>query len=159
MLEYYQGILILTTNRVGCFDKAFKSRIHLAIRYPSLSEASRRVLWKTFLRKISEETANQLDSTGVLEKLATEPLNGRQIKNLVRTASALAINDEESGGNISQRHLNLALEPMKSFLDDVELEFAEVSGPSGSGPGDRASKRRRTEQSTIGPMAFEDPLG
>ncbi|KAK6222191.1 hypothetical protein QIS74_04446 [Colletotrichum tabaci] len=30
-LEYYDGILILTTNRVGTFDEAFKSRIQLAL--------------------------------------------------------------------------------------------------------------------------------
>ncbi|KAK8875224.1 hypothetical protein PGQ11_005738 [Apiospora arundinis] len=143
MLEYYQGILILTTNRVGCFDKAFKSRIHLAIRYPPLSNSSRRALWKSFLRKVSEETANELDTKGVLEKLATEPLNGRQIKNLVRTASALAINDEGSGGRVLQRHLELALEPMKRFIQDMELESAETSGSAGSKPDDHTSKRRR----------------
>ncbi|KAK8043847.1 P-loop containing nucleoside triphosphate hydrolase protein [Apiospora phragmitis] len=97
MLEYYQGILILTTNRVDCFDTAFKSRIHLAIRYPPLSISSRRVLWHAFLRKVSEQTANELKSNGALEKFASEPLNGRQIKNLIRTASALVINDEEAG--------------------------------------------------------------
>lgn len=30
MLEYYEVILILTSNRVGTFDEAFKSRIQLA---------------------------------------------------------------------------------------------------------------------------------
>ncbi|KAK6066828.1 hypothetical protein SCUP234_11884, partial [Seiridium cupressi] len=29
VLEYYEGILILTSNRVGIFDEAFKSRIQL----------------------------------------------------------------------------------------------------------------------------------
>ena len=145
MLEYYQGILILTTNRVGCFDKAFKSRIHLAIRYPSLSHSNRRVLWKTFLRKVSEETANELDTDGVLEELAAEPLNGRQIKNLVRTASALAISDEKSGGNILQDHLAMALKPMKDFLKDMESEVDEASEGTGSNQDERGSKRRRME--------------
>lgn len=27
VLEYYEGILILTSNRVGTFDEAFRSRI------------------------------------------------------------------------------------------------------------------------------------
>lgn len=31
MLEYYKGILFLTTNRIGTFDEAFKSRIHLSL--------------------------------------------------------------------------------------------------------------------------------
>jgi SpoVK/Ycf46/Vps4 family AAA+-type ATPase len=38
VLEYYQGILILMTNRVGTFDEAFKSRVQLALYYPQLSE-------------------------------------------------------------------------------------------------------------------------
>lgn len=31
MLEYYKGILFLTTNRIGTFDEAFKSRIHISL--------------------------------------------------------------------------------------------------------------------------------
>ncbi|KAI1254482.1 hypothetical protein MGN70_003886 [Eutypa lata] len=30
-LEYYDGVLILTSNRVGTFDEAFQSRIQLAL--------------------------------------------------------------------------------------------------------------------------------
>src|SRR5262249_30610823 len=33
LLEYFQGILFLTTNRVDTFDEAFQSRIHLPLRY------------------------------------------------------------------------------------------------------------------------------
>ena len=32
LLEYFQGILFLTTNRVTTFDDAFQSRIHIALR-------------------------------------------------------------------------------------------------------------------------------
>jgi hypothetical protein len=32
LLEYFQGILFLTTNRVSTFDDAFQSRIHIALR-------------------------------------------------------------------------------------------------------------------------------
>ena len=37
VLEYYEGILILTSNRVGTFDEAFRSRIQLALHYPTLN--------------------------------------------------------------------------------------------------------------------------
>lgn len=30
-LEYYSGILFLTTNRVGSIDEAFRSRIHMRL--------------------------------------------------------------------------------------------------------------------------------
>ncbi|KAL2161688.1 hypothetical protein VTH06DRAFT_8250 [Thermothelomyces fergusii] len=36
VLEYYSGILFLTTNRVGTLDEAFKSRIHVSLYYPRL---------------------------------------------------------------------------------------------------------------------------
>ncbi|KAK7697667.1 hypothetical protein SLS64_013297 [Diaporthe eres] len=45
-LEYYDGILILTSNRVGTFDEAFKSRIQVAIHYESLTKKSRRAIWR-----------------------------------------------------------------------------------------------------------------
>ena len=35
VLEYYEGILILTSNRVGTFDEAFKSGIQFALHYIS----------------------------------------------------------------------------------------------------------------------------
>lgn len=42
VLEYYDGILILTSNRVGAFDEAFKSRMQLAVHYLTLTEVDRR---------------------------------------------------------------------------------------------------------------------
>ncbi|KAK8097411.1 hypothetical protein PG984_016550 [Apiospora sp. TS-2023a] len=143
MLEYYQGILILTTNRVGCFDTAFQSRIHLAIRYPPLSQESRGKLWYTFLRNVSEQTANDLHASGALDQFAAEPFNGRQIKNLIRTAAALAINDESADGKINEDHLTMALGPMKEFLDDMKLESEERDGEAGPEVDGRVPKRRR----------------
>ena len=32
-LEYFSGIVFLTTNRIALFDKAMKSRIYLALSY------------------------------------------------------------------------------------------------------------------------------
>ena len=36
VLEYHEGILILTSNRFGTFDESFKSRIQLALHYEKL---------------------------------------------------------------------------------------------------------------------------
>jgi hypothetical protein len=41
-LDYLQGILFLTTNRVGHFDEAFKSRIHLSLGYEKLDDDTRK---------------------------------------------------------------------------------------------------------------------
>lgn len=120
MIEYYHGILFLTTNRIESFDRAFISRIHLSIYYPPLTQSSRRQLLYTFLKQTSEQSAEALSSTGVLEKLAEEPLNGRQVRNLVRTACALAFSDDSAGGYIIRRHLEMALQPMKQFARKME---------------------------------------
>jgi SpoVK/Ycf46/Vps4 family AAA+-type ATPase len=45
VLEYYQRILILTSNRVGIFDEAFKSRVQLAMHYPPLDQNGRWEIW------------------------------------------------------------------------------------------------------------------
>lgn len=37
-LEYFQGVLILTTNRDTLCDPAFESRIHIRLKYKELSE-------------------------------------------------------------------------------------------------------------------------
>jgi adenylate kinase family enzyme len=87
VLEYYEGIMFLTTNRVNCFDPAFQSRIHISLDYPDLTAESRRVIWKNFLEVSpleSQVTESQLNA------LALMSLNGRQVKNVLKTAQLLA---------------------------------------------------------------------
>lgn len=54
-MEYYRGVLFLTTNRVGQFDDAFMSRIHVIIHYKTLSIEDRRKIWEQFFDKLEEE--------------------------------------------------------------------------------------------------------
>lgn len=90
-LEYYRGIMFLTTNRAGSFDEAFKSRIHIAIKYPDLDAAARRSIWVNFLK-----TAREVHKYGVevaddeLEELSERTINGREIRNIVKSAQLLA---------------------------------------------------------------------
>jgi SpoVK/Ycf46/Vps4 family AAA+-type ATPase len=46
MVEYYEGILFLTTNRVDELDEAFINRVHVTLPYPSLNPESRSQIWK-----------------------------------------------------------------------------------------------------------------
>ena len=92
VLEYYDGILILTTNRIGTFDEAFKSRVQLALHYPPLDSQGRWEVWRNFFKSLSEAGEN-VDSEELMEKLdvlARHKLNGRQIRNTVNTAHQLA---------------------------------------------------------------------
>lgn len=92
ILEYYEGILILTTNRVGTFDEAFKSRVQLAVYYPALDTYGRRQIWRDALRSMQSEHV-KFDLSALLDRvdqLAKHKLNGRQIRNTIRSALQLA---------------------------------------------------------------------
>lgn len=49
-LEYFAGLLFITTNRVRSFDEAFQSRIHVSLRYRDLEADARRKVWRSTLR-------------------------------------------------------------------------------------------------------------
>lgn len=91
-LEYYQGILILTTNRLKTFDSAFESRIHFCLEYPDLDDNARETIWRSFVAKarLNSKVRVNLDDASVRE-LATFELNGRQIKNVVSVSQAVAM--------------------------------------------------------------------
>lgn len=81
LLEYFQGILFLTTNRVETFDDAFQSRIHVALRYGDLTTKAKRSVWKMFLEKVQAiggvQTSNFTDKD--FDTLSRHNLNGRQV--------------------------------------------------------------------------------
>ncbi|PNP56836.1 hypothetical protein THARTR1_03134 [Trichoderma harzianum] len=91
-LEYYQGILILTTNRHASFDPTFKSRIHFYLDYPNLDADTRRILWRSFMARSAASGKVTVDvAEDELEGLAEFPLNGRQIKNIMNITQIVAV--------------------------------------------------------------------
>lgn len=48
-IEYFQGVLFLTTNRKQDFDEAFKSRIHVTISYGDLSDEAQSMIWERLI--------------------------------------------------------------------------------------------------------------
>ncbi|KZT64964.1 P-loop containing nucleoside triphosphate hydrolase protein [Daedalea quercina L-15889] len=110
-LEYYRGILFLTTNRVKTFDPAFLSRIHVALSFKELTKEAKLSIWKAFLRKVSMD---DLPATE-LDDLVGRGVNGRQIKNATRTAISLA---KSRGEKLGYRHLAETLDAMEEFEND-----------------------------------------
>lgn len=109
VLEYYNGILFLTTNRVGTMDEAFKSRIHVSLYYPPLTEGQTIDIFLVNLRRLHEiETAKtaaqeghatlHIDDASILNFASShfrkhrqsERWNGRQIRNAFQVAYSLA---------------------------------------------------------------------
>jgi AAA+ superfamily predicted ATPase len=113
-LEYREGILILTSNRVGTFDEAFKSRIQVAIHYDNLTRTSRKAIWQNFFTMLesSNEDANIPELERRLNELANEEMNGRQIRNALLTARQLAKHRRE---RLDWEHLNQVMKTSATF--------------------------------------------
>ncbi|PLB42709.1 uncharacterized protein BDW47DRAFT_121810 [Aspergillus candidus] len=118
LLEYFQGILFLTTNRVETFDDAFQSRIHVALRYGDLTTKAKRSVWKMFVERVQamEGVQTAVFSDKDFDALSRHNLNGRQIKNSVRTAQALAVNERTP---LSMEHIKRVLEVAETFDHDL----------------------------------------
>ncbi|KAH8897599.1 P-loop containing nucleoside triphosphate hydrolase protein [Thozetella sp. PMI_491] len=87
VLEYYQGVIILTSNRATAIDPAFESRIDITLAYKELTEDARVQVWRNFLQKLDTECSIGEED---IVRLAAAPLNGRQIKSAIKTARILA---------------------------------------------------------------------
>lgn len=81
LLEYYNGVLFLTSNRGDDIDEAFLSRVTIPIFYENLDSAQRYNIWSKLL-----ETNNINLSEKDRKEIAEVPLNGRQIKNIAKLA-------------------------------------------------------------------------
>jgi hypothetical protein len=96
MIEYFQGTLFLTTNRVTTFDPAFQTRITAALRYEALDAAGRTKVWKNLIE--ASGLSGDLKAAGQggdvdPDALGKYPLNGRVIKNALRLSLALVISE------------------------------------------------------------------
>jgi hypothetical protein len=117
LLEYYRGILFLTTNRVESIDPAFQSRVHCALKYDALSAESRFAIWSDLLGHAAG--AGDSSTLGIdVAALATHALNGRQIKNVLQLALALC-RHEDPTQRLQQRHLDVTLEITTQFIAET----------------------------------------
>ncbi|CAN9180217.1 unnamed protein product [Alternaria sp. RS040] len=114
VLEYYEGTMFLTTNRVQTFDPAFQSRIHISLDYPGLTIDSRKTVWKNFLDSSSQE--HTIDKAQLAE-LARMDLNGRQIKNILKIARLLASRKEEK---LSRDHITVTMDVTQHLHNETQ---------------------------------------
>ncbi|KAJ2990888.1 hypothetical protein NUW58_g2732 [Xylaria curta] len=107
ILEYYNGILILTTNRVGTIDEAFESRIHIMLYYPRLTEDQTKDIFKMNIDRLKDienqkkvttgQPAIEIDEEKIIRFAKSHfrenrnaRWNGRQIRNAFQIASSMA---------------------------------------------------------------------
>ncbi|OIW31234.1 hypothetical protein CONLIGDRAFT_679961 [Coniochaeta ligniaria NRRL 30616] len=136
-MEYYSGILFLTTNRVGTFDQAFRSRIHISLYYPGLQKEATMQIWKMHLGRTQKLKGSKFkirtkeilkfakNHYMELKKAQSGSWNGRQIRNAFQTAIALAEFEASEGGSpgtnskhgieLKEQHFATVAEASKEF--------------------------------------------
>lgn len=94
-LEYYSGVLFLTTNRADVIDDAILSRCIAWIKYDVPTETERVKLWLTLGGVYGLQLVS---SKGMAERLAKrfESTTGRDIKGLIRLVTKYASNAKRS---------------------------------------------------------------
>ncbi|KAJ4416164.1 hypothetical protein N0V82_006924 [Gnomoniopsis sp. IMI 355080] len=139
VLEYYAGILFLTTNRIGDFDEAFASRIHMSLHYPALDELSTMKVFRLNLGMIKNRLKDsiKIDEDEIISAAMKHwrehtdaRWNGRQIRNACQTALALAENEAQpkgqkysiSGKSTTKVHLTLV---HLKVVSDAYLDFTK----------------------------------
>ncbi|KAF7898934.1 uncharacterized protein EAF01_008147 [Botrytis porri] len=96
----------MTTNRVNNIDSAFRSRVHLSMNYKDLDKNAREKIWRNFLwRGEDQEHHHQITDVEV-GKLADSNINGRQTKNILKTAKLLA---SHKGGLLKFEHVRTVM--------------------------------------------------
>jgi hypothetical protein len=88
LMDYFRGIMFLTTNRLEVIDEAVLSRLTLSIKYPDITKEFRKKIWLSKL----QDAAIKIDS---VEKLSDLNINGRQIRNMVRLGKIIFDNKIE----------------------------------------------------------------
>ncbi|RYO81176.1 hypothetical protein DL766_009864 [Monosporascus sp. MC13-8B] len=94
------SIIFLTTNRVSSIDHAFKSRVDLFLPYHDLTSEARRQVWGNFIGRAGKDKFDLTEES--LDKLSHLNLNGREIKNLIKSAQLLSL---KSGGKVPMDRL------------------------------------------------------
>lgn len=116
-IEYFQGVLFLTSNRVRCLDRAFHSRVSVALKYPSLNAKSRAVIWRHFMKIVTKTFSIDQDPALNLDDLTDIEINGRQIRSVMRLAASLAI--DEKSPTLTERHIRECIQISNHFEDFV----------------------------------------
>lgn len=128
VLEYYAGVIILTTNRIKSIDVAVISRIHLAIRYEDLRPDQMKSIFKYFLDQLEPD---DIQNRRRIENFVDEyghhyGLNGRQIRNVVSAALASARQKKLKGvgnGKLDEFHLKEVCEMTMEFQEQLKRQF------------------------------------
>ncbi|KAL4753229.1 hypothetical protein BDW72DRAFT_201778 [Aspergillus terricola var. indicus] len=95
LLEYYRGVLIITTGRADTTNKALKRHIHFTIHFPELNASARKQIWR---QSVARSKADAAITDKVYDRLSQLQLNGHQIQQVVKIATLLSYQQTQSLG-------------------------------------------------------------
>ena len=152
--------MFLTTNRVGQFDEAFMSRIHLQIGYDALDQDAREKIWDNNFRKLEEDKENggreikyewsAKEYVQNAKEVKALQWNGREIRNgkIILTLLTSKITDEscqafqtavdlalyDAKGKdvpiVKESHLKKVVNMSRSFKEYMKATHEDLDGKS-----------------------------
>lgn len=166
-LEYYPGVLFLTTNRPGVLDEAVKSRVHMIFKYPALGWAETMEVFRLNLRMLKRMEQDGADVLGTemmdvrdgeIEQFAyghfaekpKQRWNGRQIRNAFQIARSLAHFEYESNKSrgdpdaklyIGARHFRTVAEATMAFDEYKQITIGKSDDEHAASRMERARER------------------
>jgi SpoVK/Ycf46/Vps4 family AAA+-type ATPase len=104
MMEYYDGVLLMTTNLPDQIDPAVFSRVHICLEYKAPEARERKAIWNgmlpTELKAAILGTPDEHEE--MLQELSEIPINGREIKTVIQNAVGEALTSLTEQGTVVQ---------------------------------------------------------
>lgn len=168
-MEYFRGLLFLTTNRVGQIDDAFLSRVTVVLQYDHLTDDTRKKIWNGFFKKLQQDSerrgskSNDSDDNRKIEVdryaqkyVLNDPevkdlkWNGREIRNALQTAISLAsykaVKDGQAANivEIEEEHFKTVVNMSKKFKTYINSITSKEEGERARARQERADPRHST---------------
>jgi SpoVK/Ycf46/Vps4 family AAA+-type ATPase len=138
-LEYFKGIIFLTTNLYDTIDSAFRSRVSLHLLFTSLTPDARESVWRKFLARLptpvevkgagevknGKEPANEDNhlTDDDLKELSMWSLNGREIKTAVKMVQSWC---EHKGYGMNLARLENGIKVTSPHANKISKESADT---------------------------------
>lgn len=130
-LEYYKGIIFLTTNLYQTIDAAFRSRVSLHLLFAPLGTEAREAVWRKFLDRLptsdpglSDSQSSSSDAGAALDEGAGERGAGKRgagDEDAGPSSSMLDVSDDDlkelAAWQLNGREIKNAVKMVKSWCD------------------------------------------
>jgi hypothetical protein len=161
-LEYFKGIIFLTTNLYDSIDSAFRSRVNIHLLFQTLPPKSREVLWRKFLERlppmkkkktIAAAGADALEDTASGERGASDGAEEEE-EVLVRPLDSLTEEDitELSLWELNGREIKNSIKTVKSWCDCKGYDMSLMRLESGI----KVTAPQATKRGSAGDMSLYD---